>query len=203
MSALGDEARVPSRFFHAIKALGEMPRVIITTSRRPSRRTRSLVKDLAAVIDGAVRFTRGHESLKSLAAMARTYGIKSVVIVGERKGNPGLLAAYSVGDRGLSPVATIRIVGVTLSRELRGRSKPRCRYVKRPSDPAALRVAEALSKAFLLDMYESPPGDYLEVRNEGVMVVVPRAADGGFGGPIIRVLAEVEPGGGSPGQAVH
>ena len=196
MPVSGDEGKVPARFFNAVKALGEPPKVVITTSRRPSRRTRSLVRDLAAVIDGAVRFTRGHESLKSLAAMARTYGIKSVVIVGERKGNPGLLAAYAVSDKGLSLAAAMKIAGVTLSRELRSRSRPRCKYIKRPSDPVALRAAEALSKAFLLDMYESPPGDYLEVRNEGVIVIVPRTADGGFGGPIIRALAEVDLGGG-------
>lgn len=196
MPISGDGGKVPARFFNAVKALGEPPKVVITTSRRPSRRTRSLVRDLAAVIDGAVRFTRGHESLKSLAAMARTYGIKSVVIVGERKGNPGLLAAYAISDKGLLPVAAIRIAGVTLSRELRSRSRPKCKYIKRPNDPVALRAAEALSRAFLLDMYESPPGDYLEVRNEGVIVIVPRTADGGFGGPIIRALAEVDFSGG-------
>ncbi len=92
-------------------------RILITTSRRPSPRTRSLVKDLAALFPGSYRLTRGHMTLEELALEARSIGADRVLIVGERRGNPSILRFYEPRGRSLVNIVTILVKGVKLSRE--------------------------------------------------------------------------------------
>ncbi|MEB3816493.1 MAG: hypothetical protein LRS46_00920 [Desulfurococcales archaeon] len=95
--------------------------IIFTTSRAPSPRTRSLVRDLVSVIPGASRLTRGHLTLEEIAAIARTRGADRVTIIGERRGNPSILRVYSVSPPPEPPalrnIVTILVAGVALSRE--------------------------------------------------------------------------------------
>lgn len=98
-------------------------RAIITTSRSPSRRTRSLTRELAALIPGSVRVNRGHMSMEELAAFARSIGAKKIIMIWERKGNPGVIKVFQVEEK-LTEVFSIKIKGVALSREL-GRELPR------------------------------------------------------------------------------
>jgi len=95
-----------------------LARILVTTSRRPSRRTRSFVKDLASVIPGGVRLTRGHLSYKELAVEAVTMNADRIIIIGERRGNPSILRIYKpLGVSGLKNIVTLIIRGVKLSRE--------------------------------------------------------------------------------------
>ena len=93
--------------------------LIVTTSRRPSPRTRSLVKDLVGVIPGAVRLTRGHMSMEELAREALIRGLNRVVVIGERRGNPSIIRVYAVKSEGLGldNIVSFIVKGVTLSRE--------------------------------------------------------------------------------------
>lgn len=93
--------------------------ILVTTSRRPTPRIRSLAKDLARTLPGGLRLTRGHLSMRDLAVEARSMGCDRVVVVGGRKGNPSIIRVYSVeGDPpGLVNIVTFIVKGVTLSRE--------------------------------------------------------------------------------------
>lgn len=101
--------------------------ILITTSHRPSYRTRSFVKDLSSVLPGSTRTHRGKKTLLHLAFEAKTIGARHVIVVGEKKGNPSLLRVYKVsptiikntGDL-IKHKASIVLRGVRLSREIPG-----------------------------------------------------------------------------------
>jgi U3 small nucleolar ribonucleoprotein protein IMP4 len=126
--------------------------ILFTTSRAPSPRTRSLVKELASLVPGGARLTRGHLTLDGIAAIARVRGADRVTIVGERRGNPSIIRVYKVTSPPDPPslvnIVTIIVRGVSLARE---------RGVKRPPRPEVLYVeaseggeeyAEALIRAW-------------------------------------------------------
>jgi len=123
--------------------------IVITTSRRPSPRTRSLVKDLVRVIPGATRITRGHLTMQELARDAILMGADRVVIVGERRGNPSILRFYrpARSPLRLDNIVTLLIKGVTLAREAGNRFPPsNIRSISVDPDPSGLaeEIAEAL-----------------------------------------------------------
>lgn len=101
----------------------ERPVALITTSREPSPRTRSLVKDLAALSSGMVRATRGKQTFKELLARAFHLGAKTIIIVGEKRGNPSIIRIYDIEpiwvQRPPLHTFTIFLRGVALSREAR------------------------------------------------------------------------------------
>lgn len=93
--------------------------IIITTSHKPSPRLRSFVKDLVSVIPGSIKLNRGKKTLEDLLYDAIDYGADRLVIVGERKGNPGSIRVYIVDadEEKLKELAYYNIRGVKLSRE--------------------------------------------------------------------------------------
>ena len=97
---------------------------MLTTSRNPSQRTRSFIRDLVRVIPWSFHFTRGSCSLKDLADELENLGINRLLILHEKKGNPSLMKFYKLVDGILSERDyRVRIKGITLARELnRGRS---------------------------------------------------------------------------------
>ncbi|MEM1927352.1 MAG: hypothetical protein QXS85_01250 [Acidilobaceae archaeon] len=127
-------------------------KIVVTTSRRPSRRSRSLVKDLVSVLPSATRFTRGHASMEDLARLALALSASRVVVVSERKGNPGFIRVYVPRAEPLSLelLSVFSLRGVKLAREVGSRapSRPRALYVASDGSEASDRVAEELIKAF-------------------------------------------------------
>ncbi len=98
-------------------------RIIVTTSHRPSQRARSFAKDLASVLPMAVKINRGKATLQDLYYEAYARGAERVIIVGLKKGNPGVLRVYKPGalpQEGLQLVSTISLRGVRLRRETPG-----------------------------------------------------------------------------------
>ncbi len=95
--------------------------ILITTSHKPSPRTRSFVKDLASIIPYSKTLTRGKKTLDELAVEAHRYRCKYFIVVGERRGNPSLIRIYMIDYTGRYPkpvhTASIILRGVTLSRE--------------------------------------------------------------------------------------
>ncbi len=95
--------------------------LLLTTSRRPSYRTRSFIKDLEDVLPYTIRVHRGKKTLYYLAFEAKRYGAKYIWIVGERKGNPSRIEVYRVGPFTASHLIdreySILLRGVKLSRE--------------------------------------------------------------------------------------
>lgn len=99
-------------------------RVLVTTTRRPSPRTRSLVRDLVSVIPGAIRLTRGHMNTEELAFEAASRGVERVLIIGTRRGNPSIARFYRPAPPKLEHIGTLIIRGVTLGREARTTFSP-------------------------------------------------------------------------------
>ena len=121
--------------------------IIITTSRRPSPRTRSLVKDLVGIIPGALSLTRGHLTYQELSIEAATLGADRVVILGEKRGNPSIIRIYRPSPpNDLENIVTIIIKGVKLSREAGTPSKVEARSLTANPDDgeASMQIAEAL-----------------------------------------------------------
>ncbi len=94
-----------------------MPRIIVTTSRRPNRRIRSFVKELVETIPGSIKLTRGHLSMQDLAFEAQNLGADRVIIVADRRGNPGIMRVYKPEKNELVNIVSFIIKGVTLARE--------------------------------------------------------------------------------------
>ncbi len=93
---------------------------MLTTSRKPSHRTRSFTRDLVRVIPWCFHFTRGSCSLKDLAEELTDLGINRVLILHERKGNPSLIKFYKLVNEKLEEREyRVRIKGISLGRELR------------------------------------------------------------------------------------
>ncbi len=65
--------------------------IAITTSRKPSRRTRRFCRELEAVLPLSIYINRGKASLRLFADRARADGYYRVLIVGETKGNPSII----------------------------------------------------------------------------------------------------------------
>ncbi len=94
--------------------------IIITTCRRPTRRLRSFVKDLAKVIPNSIRVNRGKMSLKDLIAYSRSLGARMIILVGLRHGNPGIVRFIELTEFGYTfkpPI--IQILSVRLIREIK------------------------------------------------------------------------------------
>lgn len=91
-----------------------MSKIVICTSRRPSPRTRSFVKDLANAFSGD-RITRGKSSLEELLTLSVESGYDKIIIVDTRYGNPGRLRIYDVRSKELAAIIVLK--GVTLTRE--------------------------------------------------------------------------------------
>ena len=91
---------------------------LITTSRRPTRRTRSFCKDLQRALPRAIKVNRGKMSLSDVALRALELGADRVVLVSVFKGNPGRIRFFSVSRESFVELPpTINIAGVKLVRE--------------------------------------------------------------------------------------
>jgi len=99
-------------------------KVLLTTSREPSRRTRSFLNDLVASVPHSIRYTRGKATLDDLYLMAKRKEAYGVVIVFQKKANPSALTYYRVGAEGLIKEYLLKLSGVSLLREIRGSQKP-------------------------------------------------------------------------------
>ena len=149
-------------------------RVLVTTSRRPSPRIRSFVKDLVAVVPGAFRFTRGHYSMEELAREAYLKGADRIVVVGERRGNPGIIRAYAFKPEDLRPhnIVTFIVKGVTLSREAHTPPPPRGAVRELVANPLTGGVAEefadAMVTAFHARLKPRVRRGYVEARIKGL-----------------------------------
>lgn len=66
----------------------------LTTSHKPSKRTRTFVNELSSIIPRARRDNRGKKSLEQLFMLARELGTGRVLIIAESHGNPGKISGY-------------------------------------------------------------------------------------------------------------
>lgn len=88
--------------------------LLVTSSRRPSLRTRILLKELERTIPGARRIVRGKKSLDDLRDMMIKWGVSRLLIVDTKRGNPNSIKLYLLDFPKLRLVGEIRIKGLSL-----------------------------------------------------------------------------------------
>lgn len=174
--------------------------IIITTSHRPSPRTRTFIKDLSSVLPGSHRINRGHKTLIELALEAKRRGSKYVAIVTEREGNPGAINLYEVTEEAsvhpaLTKIATLIIKGIKLSKEnpetsrAYGVSKISINSSKCVSDDC-FYIADILAKIFN-KLLEEKPDITIVLEEDKYIVLKCLNIHNRPVGPMIRVLRVV------------
>lgn len=136
--------------------MGFLMGFLITTSRRPTRRTRSFCKDLQRVLPSAFRVNRGKMNLIDIALKALELNVNRVILVSVFKGNPGRIHFFSVSNDSFAEIPPlINIRGVKLLREFR-----RWRLLRASSlivapmhgDENLLRFSSALANALNVEV---------------------------------------------------
>jgi len=144
-------------------------RIIVTTSHRPSQRARSFAKELASVLPYAIKLNRGKMTLQDLYYEAYAYGAERVIVIGVKKGNPGVLRAYEPGEppeEELHLVSTITLAGVRLRRETPGsqrifQTRRLALDASRVHSEEASRVVDTLAYSMLAKILVNPDEDTL------------------------------------------
>jgi len=178
--------------------------IIVTTSHRPTQRVRSFVKDLASVLPYAVKVNRGKASLLDLYYDAMAIGAKRVIVVGVKKGNPGIIRVYvprEPPEIGLDEIVVISLSGVKLRREHPEAQKTfnirslgiDARDIR---DKIVGRVADTLVRAFLAklvvfdeDIEKVDVLVKLRIEEKELIMTFVCSATGRVCGPTLRVIA--------------
>jgi len=124
--------------------------ILLTTSRRPTNRMRTLCHDLARSIPNIVRINRGKLNLDGIAEKALEFKADRVIIVDRWKGGPGEIKLFQVGPEGVILVPPLIFVrSIQLQKELEGvRSKPvrsLTIIASHEKSPHVAKIAESLS----------------------------------------------------------
>ncbi|AFH43329.1 Brix [Fervidicoccus fontis Kam940] len=103
-------------------------KVIFSTSREPSLRVRSFLKDIISLAPWLVKVNRGKLTFKDLVDITISEKSTTFVIIGEKNGNPSIMRIYDVSDylikNAVLHAYTLFIKGVTLAREANRPSSP-------------------------------------------------------------------------------
>ncbi len=123
--------------------------ILLTTSRRPTRRIRTLCQDFARSIPNLVRINRGKLNLDGIAEKALELRADRVIVVDRWKGGPGKIKLFLIEQKGLTLVPPLMYVaGVRLRREFEAKTKPlrSVAITTMPEKfPEAKKIAEHLS----------------------------------------------------------
>jgi len=93
------------------------PKILITTSRRPSPRLLQFTKEMKLVFPGAQRMNRGNHVLKELVEAAKRHGLTDLVLVHETRGQPdGLVISHLPHG----PTAYFNLSQVVLRHDIKG-----------------------------------------------------------------------------------
>ncbi len=119
--------------------------ILITTSRRPSRRTRTFAKELVRVIPNSIKINRGKMSLDDLKEYMIRRGYTRLIIINTKKGNPSQLIFYVLDYEGLKRVLIFNIRGLSL--QIDKKIKRYVRYIRDVID--LTRENEDLKETFI------------------------------------------------------
>lgn len=95
-----------------------MHKLFITTSRYPTPITRSFAKQLSMIISNASYIPRGKLTLAMLALQAIDLDISKIIIVKNRKGNPGYIDIYIVNhlEKSIIKLCSLHICGYLMNK---------------------------------------------------------------------------------------
>ena len=123
--------------------------ILLTTSRRPTRRIRTFCRDLTRVIPGVIRTNRGKMSIEDVAEKALEEKLNRVLIIDRWKGGPGRMRLYKIENGKIIQIPPqIYIRGIKLQREFRrGERTVKSLVLKGVSDESSetMRLADAFS----------------------------------------------------------
>jgi rRNA maturation protein Rpf1 len=130
--------------------------MLLTTSRRPTRRIRTLCHDFVRSVPSIVRINRGKLNLDGVAERAVELNANRVVVIDRWKAGPGKIKLFRIEQNGLAPVPPLMYIsGVRLRREFEAKTK-RIRSLvvtMEPENPTeTIRITEQLSDFFNLPM---------------------------------------------------
>jgi hypothetical protein len=91
--------------------------ILITTSRKPGRKTRTFSRDLQRALPDSVYINRGKGSIEDVVELALARGYTRILIVGETKGNPSIIRTLELDGRPRWGIE-IYITPIKLCREL-------------------------------------------------------------------------------------
>ncbi|MEM0010264.1 MAG: hypothetical protein QW424_02305 [Candidatus Bathyarchaeia archaeon] len=92
--------------------------ILVTTSRRPTRRIRSLCNDLTYSIPGLIRVNRGKMNLIEVGEKAVQMNSDKFIIVDRWKGGPGRIRLFKITEEGVKETPPrLYITGIKLRRE--------------------------------------------------------------------------------------
>jgi len=98
--------------------------ILLTTSRQPTQRIRTLANDLVSVIPNSIRVNRGKQSLDGVAEKALELGADKVVILDRWKGDLGRIQFFQIDKSGFSQMPpTVYVRSVKLRREFGSESR--------------------------------------------------------------------------------
>ena len=137
------------------------PRILITTSRNPSRRTRTLIKDLSVVFPNASRVPRGTKNIYELAVAALEVSATLLLIISTRKGNPWKISFYRVTEETYFQLPLeLSLIGVKLRYEITQQKISKIEelviYPIAPLSQKAQQLCETLSNIFMTSLIEDP-----------------------------------------------
>ena len=169
---------------------------LITTSHRPSQRTRSFVKDLSQILPFSTTITRGKKTIEELVLEAYRRGHRYIMIVCEKRGNPSLIRIYQVDTTrpvpGPQQYASLILAGITLSREnpdaIRTYGAEKV-YVdtNRCSSDRCFRIADLLLEAYKEHHSEKADIIYRLLDKGSITVLQAVNRIGRYTGPTIRI----------------
>ncbi|MEM0198115.1 MAG: hypothetical protein QW039_06075 [Fervidicoccaceae archaeon] len=173
-------------------------KVLITTSREPSPRTRSFVKDLTSLAPWLVRLNRGKMTFQELVEEALAENSETLAVIGEMRGNPSIIRLYDLSQASASKkilhTYTIFLKGVALSREAghHGIEAEKIREIIVDSIPEASEETRALILAlhqlFQTGLTLPPEGKYIKISiNSSLKIIKFKQLPGNLNmGPIIK-----------------
>ena len=130
--------------------------ILLTTSRRPTRRIRTLCQDFVRSVPNIVRINRGKLNLDGVAERAVELNANRIVVIDRWKAGPGKIKLFRIEQNGLVTVPPVMYVaGVRLRREFEANPE-RIRSFMVTMEPEnrteTIRIAEHLSGFFNLPM---------------------------------------------------
>jgi len=140
--------------------LVEKSLILLTTSRRPAKNTRTFCKDLSNVFPNVVRINRGKMSLGGVAEKALELDAEKAIIIGKWRGDSGKIQFFRTNAKGLDVVPPlIYVKGVKLSRDFeknalgRRRLKSVAIAASETSSLEVKRLENALSEFFNVPVF--------------------------------------------------
>ncbi len=128
--------------------------ILLTTSRRPTKRIRTLCHDFVCSVPNIVRINRGKLNLDGIAERAVELNANRIVTIDRWKAGPGKIKLFRIEPNGLIPVPPLMYVAsVRLRREFEAKTKHIRSLVvttELETPTETIRIAEHLSDFFNL-----------------------------------------------------